>query len=361
LELVLPRLEALEGRYEELGAQMMDPAVAQDAARYQQVHKSWCDLEPVVTAYRDYKRVLEGIRQAEELQSDPEMRELANADLDALRPQLEPLEHRLKVLLLPKDPNDDKSVILEIRPAAGGEEAALFAGELFRMYTRYAEKRGWKVEVNSAQETGIGGYSDISITIEGQGAYSQLKFESGVHRVQRVPVTESSGRIHTSTATVAVLPEAEEVEVEINKNDVTEDVYHASSAGGQNVQKVATAIRLTHKPTGIVVSCQDERSQLQNKLKAWRVLRAKLYEIQQAEAARDRADNRRGQVGSGDRSEKIRTYNFPDGRITDHRIGKTVYNIPAVLNGDIQEFIDALVAADQAERLRLQTEEQAHS
>lgn len=356
LEQAQQKLDALEARYEQLSAQMLDPAVIGDNKKYQQVNKAWSDLEPLVMLYRDYRKTIQQIEEAEEMLSDVEMRELALADLDILRPKRVDLEAQLKVMLLPKDPNDAKDVILEIRPAAGGEEAALFSGDLFRMYTRYAERRGWKVDIIDSHETGIGGFNDVVISIQGQGAYSQLKFESGVHRVQRVPSTESGGRIHTSTSTVAVLPEAEEVEVDVNPNDLEWDVYHSSSAGGQNVQKVATAIRITHKPTGIVVTCQDERSQLKNKEKAMRVLRTRLLEREQAAATTARTESRRSQIGSGDRSEKIRTYNFPDGRVTDHRIGKTVYNIPAILDGEIQDFIDALVASDQADRLREESE-----
>jgi peptide chain release factor 1 len=356
LEQARQKLDALEARYEQLSAQMLDPSVIGDNKKYQQVNKTWSDLEPLVMLYRDYRTTLQQIDEAEEMLSDAEMRELAQADLEELRPKRMDLEAQLKVMLLPKDPNDAKNVILEIRPAAGGEEAALFSGDLFRMYTRYAERRGWKVDIIDSHETGIGGFNDVVISIQGQGAYSQLKYESGVHRVQRVPSTESGGRIHTSTATVAVLPEAEEVEVDVNPNDLDWDVYHASSAGGQNVQKVATAIRITHKPTGIVVTCQDERSQLKNKEKAMRVLRTRLLEREQAAATTARTETRRSQIGSGDRSEKIRTYNFPDGRVTDHRIGKTVYNIPAILDGEIQDFIDALAASDQADRLREESE-----
>lgn len=352
LEQARAKLDELEARYEELGRQLLDPQVIADIAQYRRISKAWSDLEDVVGAYREFKRVEEEIAQAEELLGDPEMGDLAEEELTALRGKLQQLEDRIRLLLLPKDPNDERNVILEIRPAAGGEEAALFAGDLLRMYLRYAERHGWKVEILNAQETGIGGFSDVVLSIQGAGAYSRLKFESGVHRVQRVPATESSGRIHTSTATVAVLPEVEEVEVEINPNDIEMDVYHSSSAGGQNVQKVATAIRLLHKPTGIVVTCQDERSQLQNKEKAFRMLRARLYQLQQQALLNERTEARRAQVGTGDRSEKIRTYNFPDGRVTDHRIHLTVHNLSGVLDGDIEPFVDALITADQAERLR---------
>lgn len=351
LEPAIPRLEEIEARYEELGSKMLDPEVTADIKQYTQISRAWSELTPIVTAFRDFKATRRQIEEAEELRSDPEFKELADADLAELRPRVVELEEEIRILLLPSDPNDSKDVIVEIRPAAGGEEAALFAGDLFRMYTRYAERRGWKVEILNALDTGIGGFSDVSISVQGQGAYSQLKFESGVHRVQRVPSTESSGRIHTSTATVAVLPEAEEVDVQIDPNDLEMDVYHSSSAGGQNVQKVATAIRIVHKPTGIVVTCQDERSQLQNKEKAFRMLRARLHQREEEAQAKDRKETRRAQVGSGDRSEKIRTYNFPDGRVTDHRIGLTIHNIPGILDGTIQQFIDALVAWDQARKL----------
>ena len=356
LDLARQKLDELQARYEDLGRQMLDPAVIADIRQYHQISKAWSDLRQVVETYQAFRTTVAHIADAEDMMDDAEMRDLALADLEELRPRRDELAAQVQRLLLPKDPNDDKSVLLEIRPAAGGEEAALFAGDLMRMYTRYAERRGWKVEVLNAQETGIGGFSDVVLSVDARGAYSALKFESGVHRVQRVPATESGGRIHTSTATVAVMPEAEDVEVEVNLNDIEMDVYHSSSAGGQNVQKVATAIRIFHKPSGIVVTCQDERSQLQNKEKAFRMLRARLYEreLQMQTAARTEA--RRSQVGTGDRSEKIRTYNYPDGRVTDHRIGHTIHNIPGVLDGDIQPFIDALVTADQADRLRAESD-----
>jgi peptide chain release factor 1 len=352
LENAKQKLDDLEMRYEQLGEQMLDPAVGADVQKFRQVNKAWTELASLVNLYRDYKRAVQEIAEAEDLLSDPEMKELAQAELGPLKTRRDDFEAQITLMLLPKDPNDDKNIIMEIKPAAGGEEAALFAGELFRLYTRYAERRGWKVEIMNTQETGIGGYSDVVISIQGQGAYSQLKYESGVHRVQRVPATESGGRIHTSTVTVAVMPEAEEVEVELNQNDIEMDVYHSSSAGGQNVQKVATAIRILHKPTGIVVTCQDERSQFQNKEKAFRMLRARLYEQQVAAQVSDRAETKRSQVGSGDRSEKIRTYNFPDGRVSDHRVGLTIYNIPQILDGGIQPFVDALATAEQADRMR---------
>ncbi len=359
LEKARARLDDIERRYDALEAQMNDPEVASDYQRYMQLAKTKNEIEPVAVAYKQYKRTLEDVALAGEMldASGAAERDFWQDELDAARRHRDELEEKLRLLLLPKDPNDEKNVIMEIRAAAGGEEAKLFAAELFRMYSRYAERRGWKLNVLSLQETGLGGVQDVTFEIEGKGAYSQLKYEAGVHRVQRVPVTESSGRIQTSTVTVAVLPEVDEVEVDINKNDVEEDVYHSSSAGGQNVQKVATAIRLTHKPTGLVVTCQDERSQLQNRIKAWSVLRARLYEMQQQQAMAARTGERRAQVGTGERSEKIRTYNFPDGRVTDHRVNLTIHNVPAVLDGDIQPFIDALVASDQARKLGESEEE----
>ena len=357
LEQAKLKLNALENHYNELSNKMADPEVTSDIHLYNQISKSWSDLTDIVETYQEYKRTLQGIEDAQEMLSDSEMHDLAHADLEELKPKADELEIRIKLLLLPKDPNDDKNVIVEIRPGAGGEEAALFVGDLFRMYSCYGERKNWKIELLNAQETGIGGFSDISFCVEGKGAYSQLKYESGVHRVQRVPATESGGHTHTSTVTVAVLPEAEDVEVNIQQGDIEMDIYHASSAGGQNVQKVATAIRVLHKPTGIVVTCQDERSQLQNKEKAMRILRAKLLEREQQLQIDARVEVRRSQVGSGDRSEKIRTYNYPDGRVTDHRIGFTVYNLQAILNGDIQSFLDALSTADQADKMRLDSEE----
>jgi peptide chain release factor 1 len=337
------KLEDIERRYDEIIAQINDPEFSSDYQRYMQAAKAKGDIEDVALAFKQYKRVQEDIPVAEEMGMTEELEEFKR--------ERDETEQTLRRLLLPKDPNDERNVIVEIRAAAGGEEAKLFAAELFRMYTRYAERRRWKTEVLNIQETGIGGVHEVTFEIEGKGAYSQLKFEGGVHRVQRVPVTESSGRIQTSTVTVAVMPEAEEVDVQLNESDIKEDVYHSSSAGGQNVQKVATAIRLTHIPTGIVVTCQDERSQLQNKIKARNVLRTRLYEIQLEQAADSAAGARRAQVGSGERSEKIRTYNFPDGRVTDHRVGHTIHNVPAVLDGDIQAFIDALNLQDQADKM----------
>ncbi len=353
------KLEEIESRYEEIEAQINDPALSSDYQWYMQAAKSKNEIEPVVLKYKQYKQVENDIPEAEEMLSMSEGvdRETAHEMLDTLKAQRDTLDEEIRLLLMPKDPKDDRNVIVEIRAAAGGEEAKLFAGELFRMYTRYAERRKWKTELIDVQETGIGGIQEVTFEIDGQGAYSQLKFEGGVHRVQRVPVTESSGRIQTSTATVAVLPEVEEVEVELDEKEIKEDIYHSSSAGGQNVQKVATAIRLTHIPTGIVVQCQDERSQLQNKIKARNVLRSRLYELQLQQASDAVAGARKSQVGSGERSEKIRTYNFPDGRVTDHRINKTIFNVPGVMDGDIQAFIDDLIAYDQAEKMRESAEE----
>lgn len=337
------KLEEIERRYDEIIAQINNPEFSSDYQRYMQAAKSKGEIEDVALAFKHFKRVQEDIPVAEEMGMTEELEELKR--------ERDEQEQTLRRLLLPKDPNDARNVIVEIRAAAGGEEAKLFASELFRMYTRYAERRRWKTEVLNIQETGIGGVQEVTFQIEGKGAYSQLKFEGGVHRVQRVPVTESSGRIQTSTVTVAVMPEAEEVDVQLNESDIKEDVYHSSSAGGQNVQKVATAIRLTHIPSGIVVTCQDERSQLQNKIKARNVLRTRLYEIQLQQSVDDAAGARRAQVGSGERAEKIRTYNFPDGRVTDHRVGITLHNVPAVLDGDIQAFIDALIMHDEADKM----------
>lgn len=353
LEQARTKLDEIEKRYDELIAQMNDPEVCSDHVRYMQVAKAKGDMEDVAVAYKEYKRIMDDIPVVEEMISgaDGEERDMVQEELESLKCQKEEIEERIRILLLPKDPNDERNVIVEIRAAAGGEEAKLFAGELFRMYTRYAERRKWKSELVDLQETGLGGIQEVTFMIQGKAAYSQLKFEGGVHRVQRVPVTESSGRIQTSTVTVAVLPEVEEVEVELDEREIKEDIYHSSSAGGQNVQKVATAIRLTHIPTGIVVQCQDERSQLQNKIKARNVLRARLYELELQKSQDAQTGARRTQVGSGERSEKIRTYNFPDGRVTDHRINFTIYNVPGVLDGDIQDFIDRLITADQAEKM----------
>lgn len=329
----------------------MDPEVVNNPAELKSLGKTRSELEPVVEVIREYKSVLQQISEAEELMSEPEMKEFALEELDALKPRIPGLEEQLKVLLLPRDPNDDKSVIIEIRPAAGGDEAGLFAAELFRMYTRYAERSGWKYDVIEFEETGIGGANKVVFSIDKEGAFSQLKHESGVHRVQRVPATETGGRIHTSTATVAVMPEAEEAEIEIKNDDIEVSTFRSSSAGGQHMQKNETAIRIVHKPSGIVVTCQDERSQQQNKLRAMSVLRTKLYEAELERIASERGELRRGQIGSGDRSEKIRTYNFPQDRLTDHRIGLTVHSLPLIMDGDLQKVLDALVQEHQARLL----------
>ena len=352
---MLDKLHAVEEKYRELESLISDPAVLADMPKWQKLSREHAQLAPVVEKYREYKKVREGLLEAKAIfddNPDADMRRLVEEEIAELRPRLEALERELPILLLPKDPNDAKNVIVEIRGGVGGEEAALFAGDLFRMYARYAERRGWRVDVIDKNATEIGGFKEISFSVDGAGAYSFLKYESGTHRVQRVPVTESSGRIHTSAVTVAVLPEAEEVEVEIAPADLRIDTYCASGAGGQYVNRTETAIRITHLPTGIVVQCQDEKSQLKNKEKAMRVLRARILEAAREEQAATVAANRKSQVGSGDRSERIRTYNFPQGRVTDHRIGLTLHKLAAVLDGDLDELLAALITADQAEKLR---------
>ena len=350
------KLEAVEKRYEELTKMISDPEVIANHNEWQKLMKEHASIEEVVLKFREYKKVKENMQEAEELMTDPEMKELAEAEYYEAKEQLPKLEEELKFLLIPKDPDDDKNIICEIRAGAGGEEAALFAGTLFRMYSMYAEKRHWKLEVLNENETGLGGYKEISFMITGKGVYSRLKFESGVHRVQRVPDTESSGRIHTSTATVAVLPVVEDVEIEINPADIKMEVFRASGAGGQHVNKTSSAVRLIHEPTGIVVECQTERSQFQNKDNAMKMLRTKLYEIEKTKQENEVASTRKSQVGTGERSEKIRTYNYPQGRITDHRIGMSIYQMENFLNGDIDEMVDNLIAADRAEKLKGENE-----
>lgn len=346
------KLEAVEKRYEELTKLIADPEVISKQSEWQKLMKEHAAIEEIVLKFREYKKAKQAMEEAEELMQDPDMKELAEEEYYSNKEQLPKLEEELKFLLIPKDPDDDKNIMCEIRAGAGGEEAALFAGTLFRMYSMYAEKRRWKLEVLNENETGLGGYKEISFMITGKGVYSRLKFESGVHRVQRVPDTESSGRIHTSTATVAVLPVVEDVEIEINPSDIKMEVFRASGAGGQHINKTSSAVRLIHEPTGIVVECQTERSQFQNKDNAMKMLRTKLYEIEKEKQDSAVANARRVQVGSGDRSEKIRTYNYPQGRITDHRIGMSIYQMENFLNGDIDEMIDNLIAADRAERLK---------
>ena len=346
------KLETVEKRYDELTKMISDPEVISNHTEWQKLMKEHASIEEIVLKFREYKKEKQAMEEAEELMKDPEMKELAEEEYYASKEKLPKIEEELKVLLIPKDPDDDKNIICEIRAGAGGEEAALFAGTLFRMYTMYAERKHWKLEVLNENETGLGGYKEISFMITGKGVYSRLKFESGVHRVQRVPDTESSGRIHTSTATVAVLPVVEDVEIEINPADIKMEVFRSSGAGGQHINKTSSAVRLIHEPTGIVVECQTERSQFQNRDNAMRMLRTKLYEIEKQKQDSEISNARKSQVGSGDRSEKIRTYNYPQGRITDHRIGMSIYQMENFLNGDLDEMIDNLIAADRAEKLK---------
>jgi len=344
------KLASIEARYDELN-RLMAEGSSGDYAKVAEYAKERSELEEIVSAYRTYKTVSADLEGARALQADPTFAELAAEEIPPLEQRQAELEAKLKVLLVPKDPRDDRNVIMEIRAGAGGDEAGIFAADLFRMYTRYAESRNWKAEILSQNDTGVGGFKEVIFQVKGKGAFSRLKYESGVHRVQRVPVTESAGRIHTSTATVAVLAEVDEVEIDIPERDVKLDTYRASSAGGQNVQKNATAVRLTHLPTGMVVTCQDERSLTQNRLRAMSILRARLYEFEAEKRQRAEAAERKSQVGSGERSEKIRTYNFPQSRVTDHRVGISSYNLPGVLDGDLDQFIDELSARDQAEKL----------
>ncbi len=349
---MMEKLRALDLHYADVEARLSAPETYEDPALVARLNKEQRELEPVVMAYRAYQRRRQDLEDAEALMGDPDMKELAQEEYQQAREELARLEEEIKVLLLPRDPNDDKNVIVEIRAGVGGEEAALFAHSLFRMYSMYADARRWHVEVDSVNETELGGVKEICFTIEGDGAWSRLKFESGVHRVQRVPETESGGRIHTSTATVAVLPEVDEVDFELNPADIEMQVFRSSGAGGQHINKTSSAVRLIHKPTGTVVECQQERSQFQNRDRAMQILRSRLYEEKVREQEEAVTAERRSQVGTGMRNERIRTYNFPQGRLTDHRIGLTLYRLESVMDGDLDEIIDALVTADQAERLR---------
>lgn len=352
---MLEKLDSLEEKYEEITQQLTQPEVVADVGKYQRLTKALADLEDIVSTYRAYKKATSDIAEARALLKDnidDEFRELVEAELEEAEEEKERLERQLKILLLPKDPNDEKNVMMEIRAGTGGEEAALFAADLFRMYSRYAEKQGWKVEIMDVSYSDLNGFKEIIFMIEGRGAYSKLKYESGVHRVQRIPVTESGGRIHTSAATVAVLPEAEEVELDINPNDLRIDIFCSSGPGGQSVNTTQSAIRITHLPTGLVVTCQDEKSQHKNKEKAMRVLRSRLMEMKRAEQQAEIADARRSMVGTGDRSERVRTYNFPQNRLTDHRIGLTLHKLDLILEGDLDEVIEALITYDQAEKLK---------
>ncbi|SEA70076.1 peptide chain release factor 1 [Thalassobacillus cyri] len=351
---MLERLQSLEDRYEKLNELLSDPEVISDPNKLREYSKEQSDLEETVQAYREYKDVSTQLDDAKVMLKDnldDEMQDMVKEEIDELSTQKEDLEERLKFLMLPKDPNDDKNVIMEVRGAAGGDEAALFAGDLFRMYTRYAETQGWKIEVIESHQNDVGGYKEVIFMVNGQGAFSKLKYENGAHRVQRVPETESGGRIHTSTATVAVLPEAEEVEVDIHDKDIRVDTFASSGPGGQSVNTTMSAVRLTHEPTGVVVSCQDEKSQIKNKEKAMKVLRARIYDKFQQEAQAEYDENRKSAVGSGDRSERIRTYNFPQSRVTDHRIGLTIQKLDQILEGKLEEILDALIVEEQTKKL----------
>lgn len=352
---MLDKLQAVEDKFMDLEAKISDPSVISNQSEWLKYTKAHARLAEIVQVFREYKLIREKLAEAEEILSvggDEELAEMAQEELKELKPRVEEYEQKLTVLLLPSDPNDEKDVIMEIRGGAGGDEAALFAGELFRMYTRYAEERGWRTEMLDANATGLGGFKEIVFQISGSGVFSRLKFESGVHRVQRVPETESQGRVHTSTVTVAVLPEAEEVDVAINPQDLRVDTFRAGGAGGQYVNKTESAVRITHIPTGVVAQCQDEKSQLKNREKCMRILRARLLEKAEEEQRSATAEDRRSQVGTGDRSERIRTYNFPQGRVTDHRIGLTLHKLESIINGNLDELLDALITAKQSERLQ---------
>jgi len=352
---MLEKLNFLEEKYKELSEKIIDVEVMNNRSEWQKLAKEHGEIEPIVMKYREYTETTKRLEEDKEMLNeklDDDMKELVKEEINELQGKVEKSEEELKVLLLPKDPNDHKNVIVEIRAGAGGEEAGLFAGDLFRMYSRYAERHNWKIELMSSNEQGIGGFKEVIFMIKGKGAYSRLKYESGVHRVQRVPATEANGRIHTSTATVAVLPEAEDVDIEINQNDIRVDVFRSSGNGGQSVNTTDSAVRITHIPTGMVISCQDEKSQLKNKDKAMKILKARLYDKMITEQNAEIAEERRSQVGSGDRSERIRTYNFPQGRVSDHRINMTLYKLESFLDGDIDEMLDALITSDQTEKLK---------
>lgn len=351
---MLDKLVSIEEKYNELGEKVIDPEIINDRENWQKLMIEHAELEPIVFKYREYAKAMGDLEDAKEMlreKLDDDMKEMVKEEIKDLETSIESIEEELKVLLIPKDPNDHKNVIIEIRGGTGGDEAALFAGVLFRMYSRYAERNRWKIEIMSSNEIGIGGFKEVIFMINGKGAYSRLKFESGVHRVQRVPETEASGRIHTSAATVAVLPEAEDVDIEVQEKDLKIDIYRSSGAGGQHVNTTDSAVRITHLPTGIVVACQDERSQIKNREKAMKILKTRLFDKMLTDQAAEIAEERKGQVGSGDRSERIRTYNFPQGRVTDHRINLTLYKLNAFVDGDLDEMIDALTTSDQAAKL----------